>query len=370
MSNEKVTNYTLLPNQYKFLFDVDEEKLNKDRVHIDVSLYQGGFTCCPKDTEFLSPQGWVTIDKLTMNDKLAVYHDDGSIVFEQPRDIFTYPADTWYEFDTRGTKQKLCPNHQIVYFNDRTDRDMLKPLKIAAADYVKNKNNSHKTIRNYFKVKGGAKSGYSEHLLRLFVAYQADGWNIRDGKKFKVGFHLKKEAKVARLHDLLKGAGVDYTFTVRKTGSKKGYVDFRCALPFVDKSYPTQWYSLDSSELEIIGHEVCFWDCSHKNDQRSTTYYTNKKQDRDFIQFCWAACGYCTSAYERRRDISITTNGKKYDYKNKVEYTTSRSAAKPIRMGNATTTKAKGGELKYCPSTSTGMWLARYKNYIFVTGNS
>ena len=35
-----------------------------------------------------------------------------------------------------------------------------------------------------------------------------------------------------------------------------------------------------------------------------------------------------------------------------------------------TVTKAEGGDAKYCPSTTTGMWLARYKNYIFVTGNS
>ena len=39
-------------------------------------------------------------------------------------------------------------------------------------------------------------------------------------------------------------------------------------------------------------------------------------------------------------------------------------------MGKPEVRTAEGGEAKYCPSTSTGMWVARCKNHIFVTGNS
>ena len=43
MTETRVTEYTLLPTQYKFLYGFDKELLNKDEVYLDVSLYQGGF---------------------------------------------------------------------------------------------------------------------------------------------------------------------------------------------------------------------------------------------------------------------------------------------------------------------------------------
>ena len=95
MSNTKQTTYELLPTQYNFLFGYEPSKLKQNSVYLDVSLYQGGFTCVPKDTEFLSPVGWVGIDKLTKEDKLAVYHQDGSIKFEHPKEVFKWKADKW-----------------------------------------------------------------------------------------------------------------------------------------------------------------------------------------------------------------------------------------------------------------------------------
>ena len=39
----KITHYNLFPNQYKFLFDIPEEKLNNPvKTYVDISLYQGG----------------------------------------------------------------------------------------------------------------------------------------------------------------------------------------------------------------------------------------------------------------------------------------------------------------------------------------
>ena len=119
MSQAKVTHYELLPTQYDFLFGFDKEKLKGEKIYLDVSLYQGGFTCVPKDTEFLSPVGWVGIDKLTKEDELAVYYQDGSIKFEHPKEVFKWKADKWYDFNTRFIHQTLCPNHKIVYWNDK-----------------------------------------------------------------------------------------------------------------------------------------------------------------------------------------------------------------------------------------------------------
>lgn len=374
----KKTEYVLLPMQYKFLYDIPEDKLNKQRIYNDISLYQGGMTCVPGDTEYLSPTGWKTIDTLEKTDLLGVYHSNGTITFENPKEVFKWPADTWYNFNTRYTHQCLCPNHRIIYFSDK-DREMLNPKVISCKEFVDKGCNQHYKIRNYFKSNSKYQAPYNDIELRLIVAYQADGYDYqathknKNSKRF-IGFHLKKQEKIERLINLLKLSRYNFTAKVRENGIKKGYVDI-----FVDfdirnyKHFPDEWYSLNDHQLSIIFDEVKHWDCSHKNagsTEGSWTYSSNNKKDRDFIQFVCASQGYCTTAYERSRDITITQQGKQYNYKNKTEYTVNWTKGKSISLGKASMQEAKGGDAKYCPSTSTGMWLARYKNYIFVTGNS
>jgi len=375
------TTYKLLPTQYKFAYGFDKSKLSDDNIYLDVSLYQGGFTCVPSDTEYLSPTGWKQIKDLTKQDKLAVYYDDGSIKYEHPKEVFRYPADEWYEFKTTYTHQVLCPNHKIVYFS-QNDTEMLHPKFISCKDYVDAGCNQHYKIRNYFKSSSGYELPLTDYELRLLVAYQADGYDYQKvhhcGKR-TLGFHLKKKNKIERLLSILNNINnCQFTVKERLVGTKKGYVDV-----FVEenkelskyKHFTPEMYSLSDRQLAIIFDEVKYWDCSHKNSKNtnsygSWTYSAREKADRDFIQFVCASQGYCTTCYERTRNIKLNYNSKEYIYNNSTEYTVSWSLAKPLSLGKATRINAKGGDAKYCPSTTTGMWLARYKNYIFVTGNS
>lgn len=380
----KITRYKLLPNQGKFLFGTPDDKINqaseKGETYIDVASYIGGVGCLPADAEYLSPTGWKPLSALTQNDILAVYNPDGTIKFEHPIKVHKYKADVWYDFDTRFVKQRLCPAHNIVYFNDRGSQQDL-PQKTTCAEYVSNGCNGHYKIKNTFKANGIVESGLSEINLRLYVAYQADGYDYQKVHKnkisqYSVGFHLKKSHKVARLIDLLKAAGARYKVIQRKNGIKAGYYDifFKADFP-LDKNFPCEWYGLSDKELAIICDEVKYWDCGHKilksGKSGSYTYYTNSKANRDFIQFACASQGYCTTTYERKRNITIHQSGKEYKYPEKMEYSVSWTHGKTIALGKPKSiTRAKGGEAKYCPQTTTGMWLARYKNYIFVTGNS
>lgn len=382
----KKTEYRLLPKQGEFLFGVPEDKIggyidqDGDFVYLnDVALYQGGVTCVPADCEYLTPTGWKRIDTLTKDTEMAVYHEDGYIRFEKPKEIFTYPADVWYDFDTRFVKQTLCPNHKIVYFKD-SDKDMLNPQFISCKDYVTNGCNQHYKIRNYFKTEGSLTLDLTEVELRLLVAYQADGYNYKKihGNKSprSIGFHLKKKNKIDRLVHILQKTDFKYTIKERTNGIKKGFVDI-----FVEedkgianyKNFTPEMYSLGNEQLSVIFDEVKYWDCSHKNScttEGSWTYSSSNKDNRDFIQFVCASQGFCTTCYERTRDIKIAHNNKDYNYKSFTEYTVSWTVGKPVSLGKPQVRKAKGGESKFCPSTSTKMWLARYKNYIFVTGNS
>lgn len=371
----KKTHYELFKSQYNFMFGVDEkarencDKENGRGSYMDFSLFQGGFTCVPEDTEYLSPTGWKPIKNLLKTSKLAVYYADGSIKFEEPKEVFKWEADKWYDFNTRFIHQTLCPNHKIVYWSDKKPEEI---RTIRCEDYVNKGCNQHYKIKNYFKTNGDLSTGLSENELRVLVAYQADGYDYRaiHGKSPRcLGFHLKKERKIKRLISLLEKCDKDFVDKPRLNGVKKGYHDIFSTLNLAKyKHFPVKWYQLNDKELGIILDEVQHWDCTHK--ETSIVYSTNSKSDRDFIQFVAASQGYCTTTYERARNIKIVQQGKEYIYKDKTEYNVSWTKGKLLSMGKPKVIKAEGGEAKYCPSTSTGMWVARCKNHIFVTGNS
>lgn len=372
----KKTHYELFPNQYKFAFEIDNEaRIKSDQENgrgsfMDFALYKGGFGCVPADTEYLSPTGWKPIKNLIKTSKLAVYYPDGSIKFEEPKEVFKWNADKWYNFNTRFIHQTLCPNHKIVYWSDRNSEEI---KTIRCEDYVNQGCNQHYKIKNYFRTSGDLLTGLSENELRVLVAYQADGYDYKLIYKNKstrtLGFHLKKERKIKRLISLLEKCDKNFVDKPRLNGIKKGYHDIFSTLNLARyKHFPVKWYQLNNKELSIILDEVQYWDCTHKGS--SIIYSTNNKSDRDFIQFVAASQGYCTTTYERTRNIKIVQQDKEYVYKNKTEYNVSWTKGKLLSMGKPQVVEAKGGEAKYCPSTSTGMWVARCKNHIFVTGNS
>lgn len=389
MSNKKDTKFNLYKEQAEFMFGIPESRFSEVdketgliKTPSDICCYQGGQTCVPEDTEYLSPRGWVSIKELDITKELAVYYPNGAIKFEKPKTVFRFPADEWYIFDTRFTKQCLCPNHKIVYFNDK-DNKMESPKFIKCKDFVDRGCNSHYKLRNYFKSGNNNKLDLTEFELRLLVAYQADGYDYQKVYKHKnpkktLGFHLKKKNKIERLISILDKTSFKYTIKERQNGIKKGFADI-----FVEedkglnkyKHFTPFMYSLNDEQLSIIFDEVKYWDCSHKNAKDlkgygTWTYSSHSKEDRDFVQFVCASQGYCTTCYERTRDIKISHPNKIYEYKNSTEYTVSWTKGKPLSFGKAKKEIAKGGDFKFCPSTSTGMWLARYKNFIFVTGNS
>lgn len=356
------TTYKLLPTQYKFAYGFDKTKLSDDNIYLDVSLYQGGFTCLPSDAEYLSPTGWKQIKDLTKQDKLAVYYDDGSIKYEHPKEVFRYPADEWYEFKTRTLCQKVCPNHKMVTWKD--GHKYVQSMEEFYDEHINSKNGHRGRFKTTFSLNGSS-TGLSENELRLLIAYQADGYSYNLGG-YSSAFHFCKRRKYDRLLELIKVSHYDYKLGSLKSGDFRIYVNLPDKLKV--KTFPKEWYNLDSKELETIVEECAYWDGSIG--ERHNSYYTSIKENADFIQFAGSASGYRTTLFTRTRP-SVSGSGKpvveyRINFNNNIEpslYAT-RNKTEIIRS------KAKGGDAKYCPSTTTGMWLARYKNYIFVTGNS
>lgn len=360
MSNAKQSKYELLPTQYDFLFGFNEEKLKEANTYLDVSLYQGGFTCKKANAEWLSPTGWRRLDELTKDDLMAVYYKDGSIKFEHPREVFKWDADKWYEFHTRTLHQINCPNHKMYTIKD--SKEHIQSMSEFYKEHEMSKNGHRGKFITTFN-QYGIKTGLTENELRVLVAYQADGTNVKWGSTYNAKFHICKQRKVNRLVDLL----ADYKTKVTKQsdGDTCIYVSLPEKLKL--KVFPAHWYQLDSSELEIIVDECTYWDGSIG---KHNSYYTSIKENADFIQFAGSASGYRTTIFTRTRP-SVSGSGKPVtEYRVNFNTNTMPSLYAVRNKAKIEVYDAKGGDAKYCPSTSTGLWLCREFNLITVTGNS
>ena len=361
MSQAKVTHYELLPTQYDFLFGFDKEKLKGEKIYLDVSLYQGGFTCKKGNAEYLSPTGWKRIESLTKDDLMAVYHpENGSIKFEKPLEVFKWNADRWYEFHTRTLHQINCPNHKMYTIKD--GKPHIQPMSEFYKEHIASKNGHRGKFITTFN-KQGIKTGLTENELRLLIAYQADGTLYKSGTKYNVRFHLYKKRKVERLLELL--GDIPSKISSQADGDTCIYTNLHAKL--LIKEFPKEWYDLNSEELSIIVDEIPYWDGSIG---KHNSYYTSIKENAAFIQFAGRASGYRTTIFTRTRP-SVSGSGKPVtEYRVNFNTNTTPSLFAVRNKAEIKVYDAKGGDAKYCPSTSTGLWLCREFNLITVTGNS
>ena len=363
----KKTNYELFKSQYDFMFGIDEkaraecDKINGRGAYQDFALYKGGFTCKKANAEWLSPTGWKRLDELTTNDLMAVYHPESeSIKFEKPLEVFKWNADKWYEFHTRFLHQINCPNHKMYTIKNS------KPHIQSMEDFYNEHQKSLGGHRGKFITtfnKEGITTGLTENELRLLVAYQADGTLYKSEIEYNARFHFSKKRKVERLLKLLG----DMPLRISTYSNGDTYIYANIPTKLIVKEFPKEWYNLNSEELKIIVDEIPFWDGSIGT---HNCYYTSNKDNADFVQFAGSVAGYRSTIFARTRP-SISGSGKSVtEYRVNFNTNTMPSLWNAKRKTEIKVYNAEKGDIKYCPSTSTGLWLCREFNLITVTGNS
>ena len=137
------------------------------------------------------------------------------------------------------------------------------------------------------------------------------------------------------------------------------YITFNTT-KYITKSLK-MFYKATQSQLKIICDEVFYWDGAIDENRKHKYFSSTDKENADVIQFAF-------TANEIRTGISIIDNSKKKDNwkpnyivcptkNNYVEFNTRINKVKSI------------DGFKYCFNTTTGAFVARRNNRIFLTGN-
>lgn len=324
--------------------------------------------CVDCDTEYLGEYGWKKISEYS-GEKIFQYNTDGSIELTNIIRYISDECDFLYHFkNSTYTDMMLSPNHRVICVDERWP-DKIK--EVTAQEMLDKHLNLKMGFRGLIPCTFSKRIGnelLTEDLLRLQVAFNADGWQTNYSQMGRVRF--TKQRKIQRFLKLIEKSGIKFSWWVNIDSS----VEFSF-IPPLKKGYTYEWYNLDQKSLNIVCDEVRHWDCDH-NDGRFSSV---NKEDSDFIQFVYACCGY-RSLQRTIMNSGILPDGyggyRKTNNQKLLNVVYKSESSKFTTWGKTKNNKStwdrvvpKDGK-QYCFTVPSGMFIARRNGRIFVTGNS
>lgn len=315
--------------------------------------------CLDKDTEILTPTGWIKISQYGGEQILTYDKNSDQACFDTPLAYITKPCEHFYKFHHRkGLDQLVSDEHKILYFHGTRSRGW-SPVDYMASEFATLHAAHKKPLWGGFKAAFSLRGGgvdFTDDEIRLFVAISADGCVKHENANGKwIEFHVKKQRKVDRVLLILEKLSIGYRITEHK--DKTTCIRFYVRKEF-DKSIEI-FYGANAHQLAIVGDECLYWDGCVDEKRNHKYFSTTNKASADVIQFAWAANGIRSFLYTRRGNNRW--NHAYYVGQTKNPYVGMQT--EPIE-----TVASKDGK-KYCFTTKTGYFVARRSNNIFVTGN-
>lgn len=315
--------------------------------------------CVDADTEFLTPTGWKRIADFEEGDKVAQYHDDGSLSYIEPLKYHKYEADKLWKIKSKyGVDQVLSDEHKVVYLSYKGELRKKSLKDIRELQESLGMGFKGRFLTTFEGHSGGSGVDLTDEQIRLMVAVMGDGYFCCNTNY--VAVRIKKDRKKARLVSLLEAAGVPYTR--KEVAPYGGFEAFRFYAPLRMKNYGEFWWSCNKEQLEIICDECLYWDGNQKNQ-----FYSADKEDVDFLQYAFASIGKRSTVAIDDRESRLT---ERPCYRlqvagNKTVGISGERASRPSFEEYATT-----DGFKYCFTTETGMWVMRRNFRVCVTSNS
>ena len=344
---------TLSPDQndavgafMSFLLDKDEKEL----------VITGSAGCVDKDTEYLTPTGWVPIHEYKRNTPILQWSFDGTTEFIIPSNFIKLPAKELIHIKSNTIDMMISPEHRMPFITSKGHFSTQTAERVITKSTVKIPRNFSAPILPGIPL--------SNAEIKVLIMQTADG-SILPTKQFKIAINVKKSRKKRRVEQNLTNAGIPYTITK----GTPGYTRYSYYPPvnIRMKNLAILW-GCSKKQLQIAYKELIKWDSSvHKRKNVTTYSFTGNKQDAEIYQYIYSTVSgkYTTVALDKRKY-------KKENLFNVRQSSRSTSTLEFIKKGKKQliTIKPTLDGFKYCFTTPSSYWLARRNGKIFPTGNS
>lgn len=326
--------------------------------------FEEAIHCYIEGTEVLTDHGFKDFRDLVDSDRIAQYHEDGSISFVVPDERFQDSFDgemVSFSNVSKTYMNVVTPEHRCPVRDPRKDHS----LKITLAKDL--------CPANYNLPVSGRISGDISSFTDLDafrVAYQADGHlndknvkviGIITGTKI-VSFQLGEDRKVERLTTILNNLGFKFKITDINEGAHSGQCVLYVWVPIdvvVDKSF--DWIDIsrvDSTWIDGFIEELQYWN-GLKRKNGSFCYCNTNRLAIDKVTLLAHLSGHSAGMYT-------------------IEESPSRVEVYQIHIYDKTHVSGKdvnkelvpyAGKV-YCVGVPTGMLVVRYNGSIVISGNT
>lgn len=308
--------------------------------------------CLDKDTEFLSPNGWVKISDYNNEQVLQYNKETDTCNFINPDRFIKQDCTEFYKLYSKyGLDQVVSAEHKVLVWKGVKNRGY--KLTDYTAEALVNKHNSlikgiQGGIKTTFNYTSNNMLSFSDELLKVIIMVSADGHIRKNGN---IELHFSKERKINRAQFLLNEANILYT--VNKGKDDTTYIYFKDSRITKDL---TIFWKANSRQLKILADECLNWD-GHIG--KRSFYSTSIKEHADIIQYAFTVSGIRAGIFKKEYSNKWKTIYEVYTTNNNIVGFPAKKFEK---------VKSLDGK-KYCFTVPTGYFIIRRNNKISITGN-
>lgn len=267
--------------------------------HYDaLSAFQGNVVighCLPIDYEVLTRRGFKRLSEISVGEDVLAY-ENGHAIYTPVLDRVEWDYDgEMAEFDNAVIRQRMTSEHHLY-----TKGGRYIPVREAAETVTK-----ADLVRFTAPLSGGHTAPLSDDMLRLVVAYSADGSRQKDTNHIR--FHFSKQRKIERLTGLWKAVGgtIEWRDGVgerkKSAGLDRATQDALLDL-CPDKQLPAWLLKLDHRQRRVVIDELEHWDGTvlrhdGKGDVGIRQFCSFKAVEQDLVQLLLMQAGIRSRRY-------------------------------------------------------------------------
>ena len=317
-----------------------------------IRALKGPFGCLPGDTEFMSPNGWRRLDACG-GEEVLCWDPSGRTHFERPQGFIDEPCETMIEFACDSLVMTMSAEHRVPHYNWRGAFQTISAAQMALRP-------SRRAIPTTFEGPDRSGLGMNDDLIRFAVMMHADGHYVVAGHQANIS--VRKERKKLRVRETLARAGIAFDERVYEGRPTESVFVFYP--PYRGKRFEGAWWTASRRQMGVILDEIEHWDGLAEHEE--LRYFSGHKIDADFVQYCAHSCGLRATVREQTyEDEKWAPCWTVY-----IRRPNSQKNVAMVREHTKISTVAAPGGRKYCFTVSTGFFVARHRDTIFVTGNS
>jgi hypothetical protein len=324
----------------------------RDRTLADGRMPYGlkyfGAHCLPGDHEVLTPSGWVRLDQWS-GGPIAQRSVTGELVFSDAvANRFSGVQEDLLSVQTGHARFSVTEGHWVATISKTGACVKRQAGELYGKRFI---------LPVSAKRQGGV--SFDADRLRLIVAVQADGHYISDHRAIR--FRFKRARKIERIRTLLDNAGVAWDETRYPCEPGVAVFHVRGYPSWLEgaKSLPSELLGANQETLDVFFDELVHWDGT-RSGPSSQCYVSTVKANAELVQTLAHLSGRAANLVERPRGQDGWSTSYLVFLRNETE----------TRVDKVDWSRRPAEGDVYCPTTRTGVFLARHDGTIFFTGNT